>query len=458
MRHSYNRFINQLKTIENLTEEYSKKEKFEIKDDFSSLLDFIILTKRAKFDYSLGLEDLESELEVASDEEKKSIKKLGQELNEIELKLKEIIKDEPVLKKAYSKISFKVSEEDDNKIVLATKNESIGLINYVFQNKKRRNLYQEQIEKKQLVFESLIVSLCTYLETFMSSMIKDFYLNIHQGELFSNSKISFKNLKEIGDLEGARIFLIETELDDLFRKNFNIWFNQINKSIDIKKIFDKDNLNIIVQEISELYLRRNLYVHADGKVSDYYLNSAPHEYTKNLKVGETLKVNKKYIEQKIDVIEKMGTMALYSHSLKKYRDPDKIFDYLNPVFLDQIKNSKNDIYSTVFKKLADKFEKHDSSHIISKINYFLSYKLREEYHLIEKEIQNYNISAYDSQYKRAIAIIMETENSIDLVLENFKTKSDDEFLYEIQWPLYDIVRDKTQFHTYVEDRLNEIFS
>lgn len=460
MIHYYDGFLNKLKAIMILCDEFSSQNEEVIKDSFSSLLSQIISFKRYECEFNFLKSELESK-EKLSQEAKDIIDNSNQVYLEEKNKLEKIIADNKLLNKAYLKIEFTKKENTNNsdeELELNVEPDSKGLIAYILKEEANDTIFRDTLHKREIVLESLVISLCTYLETFISNLTKEFYLSIHKGDLFYNKTISFKELKEIGDIDEARIFLIESELETLFRDGFHTWFKYVDKHFDITKNFKNNGLTNILAEINELYLRRNLYVHADGKINAIYLMHAPQQYIKGKLIGESLRINKDYINKKISIVEKIGSMMFFSFCLKKYEDKQEMFREFNNVILKEIPNSGNDIYSCIYSKFAEMSSLDSTDIIISKINYFLSYKLRGEYHEIKEEIESLDVSAYSNEYKRAKRIIMEDEGIINTVIDYFKSVEDDVFLSEIQWPLYDVIRNDEYFDTYAKDRLDRIFS
>lgn len=250
--------------------------------------------------------------------------------------------------------------------------------------------------------------------------------------------------------------MIESELEEVFWDDFISWFEYTDNYIQIKSNFKKINFNNIKNEISELYLRRNLYVHADGAVNYHYLRAAPTEYTDKLKVGDRLKIDKEYILKKLNIVEKLGTMAFYAYSLKKFKgDTDEMFYIFNDLFLKFIKHSNNDIYSAIFDKFYRNKKLKNSLRITAKTNYFLCYKLTGDYNVIEREILSFDASGYSDEFIRAKNIIIGNKNSAQETIDFFDTIPDDEFLYNIQWPLYSVLKD---YKEYVDQRLDDILS
>jgi hypothetical protein len=458
----YKSFLDKLKAINILCDEFSSQNQETLKDNFGNILNHIIAFKQFECKLNSLTSTFLENKDASSQETKEKLDETNQLLIEEKEKIEKRIGDNKLLNKAYSKIEFIMEDdclEDENNLKLNIDPESSGLINYVLKEKDNDYSNRYFFHKKAIILESLVISLCTYLETFISHLTKDFYLKIHNGDLYHNKSISFKDLKEIGDIEEARIFLIESELESLFRNGFHTWFKNIDKNFDITGNFKKNGLKNILNEINELYLRRNLYVHADGKVNNIYLMHAPEQYTKGKCVGTKLGINKEYINKKIYMVEKIGAILFYSYSLKKYKDKDEMFDIINDIFLKEIaEHNSNDVYSVVYNKLHELSGLKSAAQMIAKMNYFLAFKLRGEYNLIEKEIKEIDLSAYSEEFKRAKKIIMNDEDAVDVVIKYFKDIEDEPFLYEVQWPLYNVIRDNEYFDDYVNTRLDSIFS
>lgn len=190
MDKNYRRFIDQLRTIEVMTNNDIFPEKKKRENSFSEKLNEIIMRKErdAFLSYSI-LENnnlevvLDSIEEVHADKENKKQEFLEDWENDKE-EFEQTLKGNRLLEKACSKINFKIIEnESDYESKLDINPNESDLINYILEEVTNNPTAIYELYKGNIMFESNIIILCTYLETLFSNIIKDHHLYIHQGDL-----------------------------------------------------------------------------------------------------------------------------------------------------------------------------------------------------------------------------------------------------------------------------------
>lgn len=346
-----------------------------------------------------------------------------------------------------------VLEEDGEEII----NISNGLLARFFnkQLKSHRN-YRTDVEQLQ---NSIIISLVTSFELLIAEIFKDFILNIDHSDFIEKKSITFSNLAKIGDIEEARNFLVDQYIEELLRSSFNDWINEFDKKMKI----NIDKLQIVKENsdldyMNETFQRRHLLIHNDGIVNDLYLTKTKPFTTDHVEKGDSLEPTSDYILSRIKLFKKVGIILIYMYSTKRYRrNMDQFFGEFNDLLLELIKEGCSGaryIYNEIYNNTGF----NHVSQLMSRINYFLSYRLNNEFELIRNEVEEFYTETLSIEYRMAKKILLgDTEEAFEFFKSFVKGfDDDDEFLNVLDWPLIKLVRQEEVFDKYIREKMESI--
>ncbi|WP_062532327.1 hypothetical protein [Jeotgalibaca dankookensis] len=430
------RFITQLKLIEkNVSQAKIDLDEFDPVTEIGDVFYPIINLKFHEFYLENGIPPEETDNEYFNEDMNEFARK-AIEVNSIYRKLSENLHVE--------------YNEDGNAAMTCT---IPGMLDF-FLEKKSNGENSTFLRERELILKTSVISLCTNLETLASWMMTQFFLFIDNGSTLDKKNLSFKELNEIGSIEDARRYLIDDELDGIFRKSFKDWFEIINGKFNISREFKDEGWNI--EEINELYQRRNLFIHTDGVVNDFYLKKCDKELIGNLKKGDQISASPEYILNKIKIIERLAWLMYYKFCQARYsQDIEELFINVNNTMLPHMRRNC-DAISEIWKSMFNNKKIQDESVIIAKINYFLYYRINDRLTEVEKDLENFNTSHYANHYVMAKSIILgrdcfiEVKNYINSIDEN-------EFFSSLDWPLFSLIKNDPRYKPIFEERLDVIF-
>ncbi len=189
-------------------------------------------------------------------------------------------------------------DEDDKKKIL------IEVDQFNQFKKLDKKLARTGIAQK-VVPRSFLVSLVSQFDAFMGNLVKELFNA--RPEILSDSerKLSFSQLSEFPDIDEAREYIIDKEIDTLLRKSHSEQIDWISNKFEIK-IEPKSELWANFIEVTE---RRNLFVHSDGNITTQYL-SVCREHKVNidsdLEIGKQLLVSPEYFSKAYYAIFELG--------------------------------------------------------------------------------------------------------------------------------------------------------
>jgi hypothetical protein len=156
----------------------------------------------------------------------------------------------------------------------------------------------------------LTVGLVTSLEYHLNLVMKEIASKFPERIFEKEKTIPISKVVKFGSIDELKDAVINDEIDRAQRENFET---------QIKWIIDKTGMSDFTPNYSEwpdvleLLERRNLFVHANGTVNDYYLRAAS-KYGFSKKdgpvLGEELHAGPKYYTASVQLVIHFGTMLL----------------------------------------------------------------------------------------------------------------------------------------------------
>lgn len=417
-------FIVQLNGLKNLYTSYQKKTDFYEKD-FGTKIKLLI--DRKIYDYE-KMQGLDSDL--------------SEEIPELISGTNELLKKE-IWKKIYNVIEVNQDDEDEELTISFT--DDFLLKAFRMMNEEEEDIYSDESE---LIMQSVLMNLCIALESMSSEVLINYYYYCGGTEL-SNKTLTYDELIEIEDIEDAKRYLVERNVESIFYNSFNKWFEKMDERLHIKKEFsDVLEVNELIAEINEAFLRRNILVHNNGKVNKKYLTNVCDHYKELYSVNDLVKLDKEYLDKKIDCFEKLGWMIFFKSMEinQKSTGLEDIIWAVNNKALNCIK-SNCDLIPSIFRICSKKSPNQQQKYYCA-INYYLFYKINNRLEEVIEELTEFDVSILSDEFVMAKAILLDSEDCFEIIKKHFSTLDDLDFLNKIRWPLIGVIIDKEPYDSY----------
>lgn len=347
------------------------------------------------------------------------------------------------LRKKVEKIitNIELINDDDHKIQISykinhaelLKNTSRKELDISLESKKYLNAY----ENRAMFYSSSIIMMLTKFEEaismFFSMLVKEYpncYLN--------DKSILYKDIVNIGESKIID-YIVEKKVEEIMREPFTVWVAYLRKhNLSFEKI------NNIIEDIVEIYARRNIIVHNSAQVNEIYLKITGSKMNKK---GDVLSVNSEYIQK---AYEKL-TIFLYHvffESLKFNKDDteefcSKLFDIAFKCMVEK----DFVIAKIIFEKILNTKSCNESNKLLNKINYWICAKNLGEFETIRDEITNFDVSAYEDIFKMAQVALLDRNKEVtkflDILKNNNLSASDIE-----KWPLFIQYRRSSEYRKF----------
>lgn len=437
MINSFDRFIVQLNAYRQMIENNEKKA-FEFTRDieFETITESIISRKHIEYFKN-------NDLNIPEQYDQESVRILFRAT------------DMMIEKNKFAKKLFDAIEIIEQEGRLVIKSSPPGLLSFYLTELANIDRKISKYEEDELLYQSLVVSLCSTLENYSSCILREFYFNYYGGDLVDGKTISFRNMKDFETIDEVRSYLIDIELEEIFRGSFNDWLDKIDKHIGLYGIFKE--LKELKNELNELFQRRNLYVHSDGIANQRYMQKTIEKYRKGVENGKKIIITKEYLLEKIMKVESLGLYMFYSFMYSFNRKEKDWFFPISNRFV-RLLSRDNDAVAQVYNKARHEKAVGAQGNLYATINYFLYYYLNDRISEVRNELEQQDFSVYTNQFQMAKAILLNSEERHELIQDFFDEITDDgEFLSCYNWPLMNKVREEEPTKSYFDEKINLIF-
>ena len=304
------------------------------------------------------------------------------------------------------------------------------------------SIKMENVTKyKKILVESVISHIMIVYEFFLSSIFRIVLGKNPLKYIGNNQTVELSSIIKHG------IGAISSKLDEIVD-------NALRNSLDLTKlIIEKESISLDRQEelikvFTEIYYRRNAYIHTSGCVNKDYLSKVDGEFTKGKEIGSFLICNDEYLDNAINTLIKMVFTLSFELMKKEDINDDEVNEVAN-YFFERMKNQQYELSKYVYKALS----KYENLQFISKtmyhINYLNSCKQLNEKELVKQEIESMDVSAMQDMFVIAKACL---EDRSKIVLELLNKTYPKSFSANAirDWPIFIDFRKTNEYKQFVE--------
>lgn len=316
-------------------------------------------------------------------------------------------------------------------------------------NKASRE-YRKIIEMPILFNNSTIMMLLIKYEEAIAGLF-EYAIRKYPNAYLKEKTVTYTEIMEINDnVQNIKQFFCNKEVEEIMHLGISDWY---------KLLSDKHKVNFdsltdeTFNTFKEIYYRRNIIVHNNGKINKTYLCNLPSELTKNMRIGDEISCGNDYMQKAFD----MTYMMLYGTFLSMIKicdEPDKLKKLIfDNGFQHMIQHEWN-ISAFIFGNLL-KVKPSDNSDLeLNKINYWISMKNLLGYEYIKDEVLVYDVSVLSVEYKIAKAALCEEFNKVNLLLEDAIEREIPAYAVAT-WPLFNQYRESDEYQYFKNKHKDE---
>lgn len=314
------------------------------------------------------------------------------------------------------------------------------------EEKRIIRLIQQYITSVDLIPRTFLVSFVSDYDAFLGRLIKTYYtkkpdlLNGLDKQIAFGELLSFKNLDE------AKEYILEKEVEGILRKSHAEHFEILEKKHNIKL---REKLEIW-PEFIELMERRNLFVHCDGVVSNQYISVCKehgHKWETEPAIGARLTVDSAYLKNASSIIREMAIKLCHVLWRKIFpNEREAADDALLRLTYELIQHERYHLAIKVLEFAVSLPKHHDDNFKrMFLINLAQSYKYSENNKKCEELLAGQDWSSVTYKFKMAVAVLQGKHDDAARFMEKSSLTSELTEQNFLEWPLFKEFRATDQF-------------
>lgn len=285
-------------------------------------------------------------------------------------------------------------------------------------------------EQPRIHSESTLMMLLIRYEEAISGIFK--YILMRYPDAYLKSKtITYSELMAIDtDIKDIKKHFVEKETEEFMRMPISEWYASFAQKHKVEFGFENKEF----EQFKEIYYRRNLIVHNQGKVNDVYLKNVDSTLVENISKGEVLRVDEKYLKNAFEYTQLIlyGTFwTLRKLSKESSELENRIFE---KGFVHML-NAEWNISEYIYHLMMQDKNQTDANKFCYKVNYWISVKNQGRFAEIEDEIKKFDVSAMCGQFKVAKYALLDDYEKVSSILEEV-IDTEIPACYVEQWPLF----------------------
>lgn len=322
---------------------------------------------------------------------------------------------ENVLNEKYKEIPevhLDKKENGENEITIKVSHSNIEVGKHIENVRKNK----EHIE---LLYKNSLISALSSVEWFFSELLHFFYDKHPESAGVQKKTITLTELKGFASIRDAEKHLIDVKIDEILRGNFESWISLLKSELSLGLGY----LNEIIDELIEVYQRRNLFVHNGGIVNSIYISKVDEKQRNGISLNDKLSVDKVYLDNAICKLQK--AFILIGAELWKKLKPDDVTrgEILGDIVYENLLHSRWEICEGLCLFSIKDSQIKPVDKVIAQINYWLCKKETGDYKSIEKEISKADFSDKKEIFQLGLfALRGETDKILEILPTVLETK------------------------------------
>lgn len=280
------------------------------------------------------------------------------------------------------------------------------------------------------------------------------YLRKHPKAMGGADKLySLDDLQAIGTVEEAIDDLIARRVDEVTRLGLDGW----------AKHFGPDGLQIKLGDcalswdhIREIFERRNVIVHHNGRASKQYVHKTPASLAKDIRVGAALEVDEMYLNSSLDQMLALGLTLggrLWARLYK--RDHEDVGDWLIDRQIELIKHDRPVVACALLEVLP--ISQYSTEHqLILRVNAWLSRKMQSGPDAIRREVEAWDTRPLAGRYKLASAALLDRHDEASALVRQLIEQGELSRVDLRTWPMLKELRTSGKVDDLVKPLTTEV--
>lgn len=309
----------------------------------------------------------------------------------------------------------------------------------------------------KIVKTNSVVAIVSQYDAFLSELIRIYYSVIPQAFEDSEKKFTIGQILQFGTIDEFKKHLVEKDVETILRSSHTDQIDWLSKKLDIPLTKNLD----IYPDFVEITERRNLFVHANGKVCKQYIKVCTDFKVKGIDcvhIGQVLDCDNDYVNKCYAVFFEMGVKlgVVMWHKLKP-EEAEALYSFYDPLCYNLIREKKYDLALNLLSFIQEPVFKKDCPYaykLVFTINKALCFSLKGEKKKAFDIVTTLDCSATELIYRLAVCVIKE---DYEQAIEYMKQMGDSKRFKEAykEWPLFTFIRETDAFKSTFNSIFNE---
>ncbi len=246
-----------------------------------------------------------------------------------------------------------------------------------------------------LLYNGSLMNLTSIVELLFADLFRT-YLAKYPEVIGTKEKLfSLEDLAKFGTVDDARAFYVTKRIEDILYGSFREWLSFLKNNAKLSMQYMESDLDCLV----ETFQRRNLVVHNDGVVNALYLHNVEPSLTVDTKVGNQLRTDPDYLNQRIDLFEKNCILLTAELWKKLMPDDEERGGALNDIVYRRLKASKWQIAEGIAYFLVSDRQLSEATRCVGALNFWLCKKRQGKWGEVEKDVMTADYSARSLRFQ-----------------------------------------------------------
>lgn len=325
---------------------------------------------------------------------------------------------------------------------------------------KRGEFAKTRSFNTDLLYQSMIINLCTYIESLVLEIGRVYY-KLKTDKMLGDTVLKFEDIKGL-DADEIAETVIEKKVINLGYGSLVDWIKFFTETmkVNIQTLVDKYSV-----QLSEILQRRHLYIHNAGKINARYLENCDKRHLKKLGVSESkgtiIKTDKKYLYLCFLSVQVFGGVLgeCVWYKFVKGKEAEKEREarewYINNYGFDFIVEGEYQTAQEYFELVINNFDISETADFYMRANYWQSLKWQNK--LPETEvIKIKNIDLRNKDYLTKLAVFCLLDEKQKFFETYPKAISAGEVNEEcLEWPIFKEMRKDARFKGIFEEELKK---
>jgi hypothetical protein len=294
--------------------------------------------------------------------------------------------------------------------------------------------------RASILYSALLVTTVGACEVFLGDIMRTFLTLRPEAMNASEAKFSFSEVARFRSIRAFRDYSINKQVDSILRQgSFDDWMKWFDDKLRIRY----EELTSSGLAIREVFQRRHVHVHNDGRVSDLYLLKLP-DLPDPPRLDRYLEVTPEYLVSTVDLLRNFAIVLTTMIGRKLFRKTNEEKEQLNNLAVGMIYDFLRAAKFDCVVELADRLESGfgtESDRLIIKVNRWIA-RSRIGDDRVRAEVEAWDASTLHPRYQLAkLALLGNLADAAKLAGQLIEQGQLTHKEYR-EWPLLDQVREQ----------------